>query len=254
MADISDVIWADGTHILCWRARLGQLARGASPAFDPDLAATWDTVTALIDLHARAEEAICEPAIYSTGSQGMTLARQARDVRQEIRAIIGETDCGPRPPAITQPAAAITAITRMALSPARMRRLGFWHWPTVGRSGGLAALLTRASRNCSARSATSPALPVVPAGPWPSGWRPTMPSAHRSAAGVAGAPTARSGARYAGVPISAPEPNRRLRLSQPGRPGARTIGKPARPRPCELVYEAGTGVTCCVVAARAHSC
>jgi len=31
-----------------------------------------------------------------------------------------------------------------------------------------------------------------------------MPSAYRSAAGVAGMPAARSGARYAGVPISVP--------------------------------------------------
>ena len=64
MADISDVIKADGVHILCWQARLGQLHRGAGPASGPDLAATWDTVTALIDVHARAAEEICDPAIY----------------------------------------------------------------------------------------------------------------------------------------------------------------------------------------------
>lgn len=74
MAEIGDVIRADGAHILCWQVRLGQLRRGAGPASGPDLAATWDTVTALIDLHARAEEEICDQAIYGTGRQGRSLA------------------------------------------------------------------------------------------------------------------------------------------------------------------------------------
>jgi hypothetical protein len=91
MADISDVIRADDAHILCWQARLGQLHRGADPASCPDLAATWDTVTTLIDVHARAEEEICDPAIYGTGPQGRTLAAQARDGRQDICELIGDT-------------------------------------------------------------------------------------------------------------------------------------------------------------------
>jgi hypothetical protein len=90
MADISDLIMADGAHILCWQARLGRLRRGAGPAPGPGLAATWDTVSALIDLHARAGEEICGPALYGTGSRGRTLAGQARDARQEIRGVIGE--------------------------------------------------------------------------------------------------------------------------------------------------------------------
>jgi hypothetical protein len=91
MADISDVIRADGAHILCWQARLGHLRRGADPASSPDLAATWDTVTTLIDVHTRAEEEICDPAIYGTGRQGRTLTAQARDGRQDIRELIGDT-------------------------------------------------------------------------------------------------------------------------------------------------------------------
>jgi hypothetical protein len=91
MADIGDLIRADGAHILRWQARLGRLRRGAVPPYGPDLAATWDTVTALIDLHARAEEEICDPAIYGTGPKGKTLASQARDAHQDIREILGET-------------------------------------------------------------------------------------------------------------------------------------------------------------------
>ena len=91
MADISDVIRADGAHILCWQARLGQLHRGTGPASGPDLAATWDTVTALIDVHARAADEICAPAIYGPEPPGRTLAGQARDDHQDIREIIGET-------------------------------------------------------------------------------------------------------------------------------------------------------------------
>lgn len=90
MAEIGDVIRADGAHILCWQVRLGQLRRGAGPASGPDLAATWDTVTALIDLHARAEEEICDQAIYGTGRQGRSLARRARDTRRDIGEIFGE--------------------------------------------------------------------------------------------------------------------------------------------------------------------
>jgi hypothetical protein len=92
MADISDVIKADGAHILCWQARLGQLRRGADPPYGPDLAATWETVTTLIDLHGRAEEEICDQAIYGTEPQGRVLEGQARDAHRDIREIIGEAD------------------------------------------------------------------------------------------------------------------------------------------------------------------
>lgn len=95
MADISDVIRADGTHILCWQTRLGQLRRGADPDSGPDLAATWDTVTALIDLHGRAEEEICDPAIYHTHLHGRILASKARGARQDIRELIDETGLQP---------------------------------------------------------------------------------------------------------------------------------------------------------------
>lgn len=95
MADISDVIRADGVHILCWQARLGQLCRRAGPASGPELAATWDTVTTLIELHARAGEEICGPAIYGTGPQGHALAEQLRDARQDVLEITGEIDLQP---------------------------------------------------------------------------------------------------------------------------------------------------------------
>lgn len=90
MAEIGDVIRADGAHIMCWQARLGQLHRGGASASGPDLAAAWDTVTALINLHARAEEEICDQAVYGTGSQGRFLAQRARDIRRDIGEIIGE--------------------------------------------------------------------------------------------------------------------------------------------------------------------
>jgi hypothetical protein len=48
-------------------------------------------VTTLIDVHARAEEEICDPAIHGTGRQGRTLAAQTRDGRQDIRELIGDT-------------------------------------------------------------------------------------------------------------------------------------------------------------------
>jgi hypothetical protein len=95
MVDISDVIRADGTHILCWQTRLGRLRRGAGPVSGPDLAATWDTVTALIDLHGRAEEEICDPVIYRAHLHGRILAAQARDARHDIRELIDETGLQP---------------------------------------------------------------------------------------------------------------------------------------------------------------
>ncbi len=42
-------------------------------------------------MHARAEEEICDPAIYGAGPRGKTLAGQAKDAHQDIREIIGET-------------------------------------------------------------------------------------------------------------------------------------------------------------------
>lgn len=95
MADVCDVIRADGAHILCWQTRLGQLRRDPGSPAGPDLAVTWDTVTALIDLHGRAEEEICDPAIYRSHLHGRTLAGQARDAREDIRELIDETGLQP---------------------------------------------------------------------------------------------------------------------------------------------------------------
>ena len=93
-ADVIVLLRASRLEIARWQAQLGELLRHV-PAADPDLAATWDTVAALIDLHMRAEEEICGPALCRAAPRG-ALARQIRDVHADIREVIAET-CLQRP-------------------------------------------------------------------------------------------------------------------------------------------------------------
>jgi hypothetical protein len=52
MAEIIELIAADHLHIVRWQVRLADLCRHrGEPGCAPELAATWDTLAALIDLH-----------------------------------------------------------------------------------------------------------------------------------------------------------------------------------------------------------
>jgi anti-anti-sigma regulatory factor len=96
MADIIDLGGASRLHILRWQAQLGQLRRQrCDPASRPELGATWDTLASLIDLHMRAEDEICGPAIYGRTAEGMALAREAEDAHEDIREMIHETSLHP---------------------------------------------------------------------------------------------------------------------------------------------------------------
>ncbi|MGD0243658.1 MAG: hemerythrin domain-containing protein [Streptosporangiaceae bacterium] len=90
MAAIIELIAADHLHIMRWQMRLAELRHRSEPSQSPALAATWDTLTALIDLHMAADEEVCGPALYGTGPDGLELARQARDAHADIREIIRE--------------------------------------------------------------------------------------------------------------------------------------------------------------------
>jgi hypothetical protein len=93
MAEIIELIAADHLHIMRWQIRLAGLRRHrGEPGCAPELAATWDTLAALIDLHMAADEAVCGPAIYGTGPPGLDIAREARDAHEDIREIIRETN------------------------------------------------------------------------------------------------------------------------------------------------------------------
>jgi hypothetical protein len=82
-AAITDLVRASYRQIARWQARLGELRRHADPAADPDLAATWDTVAALIDLHMRAGEEVRGPAICRAAPHGAALEREIRDAHAD---------------------------------------------------------------------------------------------------------------------------------------------------------------------------
>lgn len=94
-ADLIDLIGASQLHILRWHARLGELRRRGSPASCRELAATWDTVAALLDLHMRAEDEICGPAIYGTEPPGLAVAWDVKDAHADIREMLRETSLQP---------------------------------------------------------------------------------------------------------------------------------------------------------------
>jgi hypothetical protein len=58
-----------------WAARFGELARQKPGAV---LAGVWLTLASLIELHMRAEEEICRPAVLGTAGPGRVVARQIR--------------------------------------------------------------------------------------------------------------------------------------------------------------------------------
>lgn len=89
-ADIADLIRASRRHIARWRAWFGELRHRTDPAAGRDLAVTWDTVAAQIDLHMRAEEEICGPTVYRAAPHGAALTRQIRDTHADIRELIAE--------------------------------------------------------------------------------------------------------------------------------------------------------------------
>lgn len=92
MAGIIDLREASCLHIVRWRARLGELRRRAGPAPCPEeLAAAWETVATLTDLHMAAEDEICVPAISRTVPQVRPLTLELRDAHEDIREMIGET-------------------------------------------------------------------------------------------------------------------------------------------------------------------
>ena len=100
MTDIIDLIAASQLHVLRWQAWLGEQGRrlGAPPPV-PGLAATWDTVAALIDLHMAADDEVCAPAIYDRTPGGRALAREAKQAHAELGEMIAETSL--RPPGTT---------------------------------------------------------------------------------------------------------------------------------------------------------
>jgi hypothetical protein len=92
MAEIVELIAADHLHIMRWQVRLAELRhRPGEPGDALSLAATWDTLVSLIDLHMAADEEICGPAIYGTGPAGLELVREVRDAHEDIREMIRET-------------------------------------------------------------------------------------------------------------------------------------------------------------------
>lgn len=96
MHDIIDLIGASHLHVLRWQAKLGQLCRRPSvPPGSPGLAATWDTVAALIDLDMRAGDEICALAVYGATPEGRALARQLRADHEDVAEIIAETSLRP---------------------------------------------------------------------------------------------------------------------------------------------------------------
>jgi hypothetical protein len=91
MCDILDLITADYLHIMRWAARLGELSRQHGAGSRPALVSTWLTLAGLIDLHMRADDEICGPAVFGAAPRGRALARPAKDDHDDIRAMIGET-------------------------------------------------------------------------------------------------------------------------------------------------------------------
>lgn len=96
MRDIIDLIQADHLHIKCWAARLGELSRRDSgPEAFPVLVGTWQTLASLIELHMRADQEICCPAVLGADVQGRILAWEIRAAHENIRELIRETRLHP---------------------------------------------------------------------------------------------------------------------------------------------------------------
>jgi anti-anti-sigma factor len=198
IADITDLIRASHLQIARSQARLGELPRRTGAAAVPDLAATWDTIAVLIDLHMRAEEEICGPAVYRAAPRGPALAREIRDAHADIREVIAETGLQrPGSPRWQELAAtALSALARhcddeehgpaVACFAARTWRCASG-WPASGGHTGKPGSST-CTPTC--RRSRRPASSVRPGRPR-SGW-PTPPSA-RCRAPARRAPATSSG-------------------------------------------------------------
>jgi hypothetical protein len=96
MADIIELILADHLQIMRWAGLLGDLSRRARGRDDrAELAATWETLVALIDLHMRADDEICGPTVFGGDPDGRAMTRQIRDDHDDVREIIRETRLQP---------------------------------------------------------------------------------------------------------------------------------------------------------------
>ena len=96
MRDIIDLIEVDHLHITRWAASLCELSRqDGDQEPGPVLVRTWQTLASLIELHMRADEEICGPAVLGTGERGRVLARETRAAHEDIREIIRETSLQP---------------------------------------------------------------------------------------------------------------------------------------------------------------
>jgi len=96
MADIIELILADHLQIMRWAALLGDLSRrGRGQGAPAELVATWETLAALIDLHMRADDEICGPAVFGDDPAGWAMARQVREDHEDIREIFRETSLRP---------------------------------------------------------------------------------------------------------------------------------------------------------------
>jgi hypothetical protein len=110
--DIIDLVKADHLQIMHWAARLGELSgRDGDQDSGPALARTWLTLAGLIELHMRADEEICGPAVFGANARGRVLGRELREAYEGIRQIIAETRLHPpgSPPWWLLARAALTA-------------------------------------------------------------------------------------------------------------------------------------------------
>jgi len=99
MADIIELILADHLQIMRWAAWLGDLYRRDrgwdTRAELAELVTTWETLAALIDLHMRADEEICGPAVFGGSPAGRAMTRQVRDDHEDIREILRQASLQP---------------------------------------------------------------------------------------------------------------------------------------------------------------
>jgi hypothetical protein len=86
-------------HQARWPAWLGDLYRRDrgwdTRAELAELVTTWETLAALIDLHMRADEEICGPAVFGGSPAGRAMTRQVRDDHEDIREILRQASLQP---------------------------------------------------------------------------------------------------------------------------------------------------------------
>lgn len=130
LADVTSLTRASHLHIARWQAWFGELRRhlgGSLPG--PGLAATWDTLAALIDLHVSADEEIFPPVMHGSQPQRLAQARAATDAHEDIRELIGETRLQPpgAPLWFRSATATLTAWIRLCRDEERVLSVGYWY-------------------------------------------------------------------------------------------------------------------------------